>query len=366
MKKMIFHLPIKLDLNRFSGSHIRPQKMIQAFKNIGYEVELVTGNVKERKEAIRHIKKNIQNGINYDFIYSESSTMPTALTETHHLPIAPFFDFEFLNYCKQNNIKVGLFYRDIYWMISSHKEDVNFLKRIVAEFFYRFDLKQYKKTVDVLFVPTIEMFEYMNYDFSNKVISLPPGIEFKHNLQRTVQKDELNFIYVGGSGIDYDLTLFLNVLNYLDNKNLKLNLCTRKDEWDTNNKRYLNLLGNVKVHHKNGEELFNIYQESDIAIYFIKPSEFGGFALGLKLFEYLSYEKPIIVVKDTAIGNFIDKYDIGWSIDYSFESLKSLLIHLYSNKIEISNKIDNIKKMKKLHTWEARAIQVVEELKGDM
>ena len=34
MKKMIFHIPMKIDLNVHSGSQIRPQKMIQAFKNI--------------------------------------------------------------------------------------------------------------------------------------------------------------------------------------------------------------------------------------------------------------------------------------------------------------------------------------------
>jgi hypothetical protein len=364
MKRMIFHLPTKLDKERCSGSQIRPQKMIHAFEGIGYKVDLVSGSVSNRKKSIEKIKENILHGTKYDFLYSESSTMPTALTESHHFPIDPFFDFCFLQYCKKQNIKVGLFYRDIYWMLSSHKKDVQFFKRVIADFFYYYDLKQYKKIVDILFVPTIEMFIFMKYDFQNKVVSLPPGIELKDNLKSNLkQRKGLNFIYVGGSGIDYDLNLFLKVLSHIDNKNIKLNLCTRKDEWENSCNRYSSLLNNVEVHHKNGEELSDIYQESDVAVYFIKPFEFGSFALGLKFFEYLSYEKPIIGVKGTAIGDFISKYDIGWSVDYSFGTLEALLNTLASNKSEIITKISNIKKMKNLHTWEARAAQVAKELK---
>ena len=55
LKKMIFHIPMKIDINLHSGSQIRPQKMIQAFKNIGYDVDVVMGYVKERKEHIKQI-----------------------------------------------------------------------------------------------------------------------------------------------------------------------------------------------------------------------------------------------------------------------------------------------------------------------
>lgn len=76
MKRMIFHIPIKIDLNRASASQIRPMKMIKAFKECGYDVVIVEGYGKERKKQIKEIKDNILKGIKYDFLYSESSTMP--------------------------------------------------------------------------------------------------------------------------------------------------------------------------------------------------------------------------------------------------------------------------------------------------
>ena len=122
MKKCIFHIPNSLEGNY--GSHVRPQKMMQAFKDIGYDVDVVMGYGKERKQSIKKIKKNIRAGMKYDFMYSESSTMPTLLTEKNHLPLYPLLDFSFFRFCKKNGIRIGLFYRDIYWKFQIYKESV--------------------------------------------------------------------------------------------------------------------------------------------------------------------------------------------------------------------------------------------------
>ena len=95
---------MKIDRNRASASQIRPMKMIEAFKECGYEVVVVEGYGKERKRQIKEIKSNILKGVKYDFLYSESSPMPTLLTEKNHLPLYPFFDFSFFAFCKKHGI----------------------------------------------------------------------------------------------------------------------------------------------------------------------------------------------------------------------------------------------------------------------
>ncbi|MDC4646009.1 hypothetical protein OHV73_19385, partial [Acinetobacter baumannii] len=87
---IIFHCPFPLDLNAKSASGIRPIKILQAFRDLGCNVDLVTGYSRERRLAINEIKRKIKNGHQYSFVYSESSTMPTALTDPHHLPLNPF------------------------------------------------------------------------------------------------------------------------------------------------------------------------------------------------------------------------------------------------------------------------------------
>ena len=112
---MIFHFPLPLDSNAKSASGIRPLRMIAAFESLGYKVVLVTGYFSERKDCIAKIKEKIRRGRKYDFVYSESSTMPTTLTERNHLPLHPFLDWFFFRFCNKKGIPIGLSYRDIYW-----------------------------------------------------------------------------------------------------------------------------------------------------------------------------------------------------------------------------------------------------------
>ena len=139
MKRMIFHIPLKINRERSSASQIRPLKMIEAFKKVGFEVDLVEGYGKERKKQIKKIKKNILDGIEYQFLHCPCSTMPTLLTEKHHFPIYPILDFSFFSFCKKHGIRIGLFYRDIYWCIRSSNHG---WRAKIAKYFHQYDLKK--------------------------------------------------------------------------------------------------------------------------------------------------------------------------------------------------------------------------------
>ena len=92
-KRCIFYLPYKMDEIGNGARMVRPLKMINAFKNIGYEVFVIQGYSSERKKLIKRLKQNISSGIKYDFMYTESSTEPTLLTNPNHYPTHPFMDF---------------------------------------------------------------------------------------------------------------------------------------------------------------------------------------------------------------------------------------------------------------------------------
>ncbi|MCD8410898.1 hypothetical protein [Tenacibaculum finnmarkense] len=356
MDRIIFHIPNKINKNLASGSQIRPIKMLNAFKKIGYQVDVVMGDVKQRKQQINQIKNNIKQGIKYSFLYSESSTMPTALTESHHLPVAPFLDFNFFKFCKKNEIKIGLFYRDIHWRFEQYKETTSFLKRILAVFFYKFDLCMYKKTIQILYLPTKRMYSFIPFKFNNKIKNLPPAFDFI-NKTKSVKN---NYIYVGGLGTLYDLRLFVKVINSLDN--VKFHLCTREKEWDRNKNNYDLVLNNVNIHHLKGDKLQQIYDDSFVAVLFVKPTIYWDFVMAVKTFEYISYSKPIIAVKGTAVGDFIESNNIGWTIPYEETALRDLLLFIENNPLEIQNKVENINNIAKNHTWEARAKQVRSDL----
>ena len=66
-RKCIFHFPNPLNENGTSGSSIRPVKMLNALRNIGYEVDIISGYSNEREQNIKNNWKEGDNntGKNY-------------------------------------------------------------------------------------------------------------------------------------------------------------------------------------------------------------------------------------------------------------------------------------------------------------
>lgn len=365
MKNIIFHHPLPLNPEAKSASGIRPCKMLEAFKEIGFNVKLVCGYGKDRVKAINEIKKDVKSGVKFDFVYSESSTMPTILTEPHHLPLYPMLDYNFFKFCKINDIPIGLFYRDIYWLFDNYGKDLNLFKRNIAKLAYLFDLMVYKKTLTKLFLPSLKMAEYIPY--VNKAICsfLPPAhskpqLKSNNDAQYSQEKKPLNLFYVGGLGAHYQMHELFIAMSKLEN--VFLTVCTREDEWRKVRDEYSTSSANIRIIHEIGEKMENELQKADIALLFVKPFEYREFASPLKLYEYIGFRKPIIATFNTLSGAFVKENDIGWAINYSSDHLIKLLKTIQNNKKIIYQKLDNIEKIYNLHDWKERALQVAKEL----
>lgn len=363
IKRCIFHIPNALDENRASASQIRPKKMKEAFEHIGYEVDAVWGTAKQRKEAIKKIKQNIRNGIKYDFVYSESSTMPTLLTESHHLPTYPFLDFSFFSFLKKHGIKIGLFYRDMYWKFPPYKEAVSGLKYYGALGMYRYDLYKYNCLLTKFYVPTPYCKKHLVNDIKNELIDyLPPACEKRSiEVKKRFSGETLTLLYIGGVGNQYKIHKVLETVK--DMVNVKLILCCREDEWKKQEKQYISFLSeNINIVHKKGKELEELYEKTDICLNFFEPDIYIEMAMPYKTFEYLSYGKPIISSTETAIGEFTEENGIGWQIEYTTEALKELLNKILQNPEELEEKKRICMEKIADNTWEKRAKKVAKDL----
>lgn len=311
IKRCIFHTPNNVDKDAKSGSSKRPLRMLEAFKENGYIVDVVMGYAKERKKQIEYIKNNIENGVKYDFLYSESSTMPTALTEKNHLPTHPFLDFSFLKYCSKRKIKVGLFYRDIHWMFSHYKNNVSIWKRLITIPFYKYDLYRYRKLIDVLYLASDEVKEYLppknknSKDVRYKIHILPPGCEIEPILHYREDNTKLRIFYVGG--ISNDLYNFKKLFEVVkDNKKVSLKICCREDDWNKVKDEYEKYLSdNISIVHLTGEKLKECYENTDVCSLLFNENDYMKMAMPVKTFEYLSYNKPIIATEGTVSGEFV-------------------------------------------------------------
>lgn len=360
-KKCIFHIPYKINLSVQSGTNIRPIKMIKAFKENGYEVEIISGYSNERKILIKNIKQKIAKGTKYDFLYSESSTMPTLLTDKNHIPIHPILDFSFLKYCSNNNIRIGLFYRDIHWKFDDYKNNVSFFKRFVSKFFYKYDLKKYNKLVDILYLPSKNMYKYLNLKFNGQIHELPPGAE-EADFKKCTSNENFTIFYVGGLSDNlYNLELIFK--SVYKNDKVNMIICCREKEWEDNKDKYNKYLNNrIKIIHESGNEIYKYIESSDLMCLYVKPTEYWKFAMPVKLFTYIGAKKPILAVKNTLAGEFVEKNNIGWCIEYGEKEIDEFLNYIFKNTNQFDLKKSKLEHVLIENTWKSRARKVINDL----
>ncbi|MBB1358236.1 glycosyltransferase [Pseudoalteromonas sp. SG45-6] len=367
-KNMIFHHPLPLNYQATSASGIRPIKMLNALKSLGYKVDLVTGYSAERKKCIKKIKNNIEKGLEYDFVYSESSTMPTILTDRYHLPLNPLLDFGFFKFCKRQNIKIGLFYRDIYWAFEGYGNDLNLLKIATAKLAYKYDLKNYNKYLTKLYLPSLEMGKYVPIVNGKIFEALPPGSDSNNHFDADAnlsssEDEKLNIFYVGGMSEHYQMHLLFKVVSQFPK--IILTICTRENEWLSVKDTYPALTDNIKIVHKVGEDMKMLMQQADIVSVFVKPHEYWEFAAPVKLYEYLGSRKPILASNGTLAANFVKNNKIGWAIDYKPSALTKFFVDLVNDRQKLVKVKGEMNAVAEQHTWVARAKQVQKDLKNE-
>ena len=82
----------------------------------------------------------------------------------------------------------------------------------------------------------------------------------------------------------------------------------------------------------------------------------------VKLFEYLSYGKPILAAQGSTAGDFVAEHDIGWTVRHDADAVATLLQRLRRKPSELAHKAVNVARILPRRRWRARAGQVHREL----
>ena len=368
MQKCIFYLPYKLDAHASGARMLRPRKMIQAFRDIGYDVFVIQGVSSERRALIREIRQKIRGGEKYDFMYTESHTEPTLLTDPSHLPTHPFLDFGFFRFVKRHGIPIGLFYCDIYWKFDTYGAELPGWKKRSALMCYNHDIKQYKKLLSRFYLPDLKMCEYLREPALTRIArELPPGAE---DIQVQRNENDLKFdtarplrlFYVGGLGNQYQIAELIKAVSQTEKSELVI--CCREKEWEKEKDNLQpDLCSRVKIIHKNSDELQPYYDAADVCSLLFQPGQYIAFAKPFKAYEYLANEIPVMATKGTAIGRFVEENDIGWCIPFTAEAIQATMERLIAHPEEIAEKRRNCGTVKGENLWKTRAQTVADELK---
>ena len=362
---MIFHVPYALNPNATSASGIRPVKMRAAFEQLGFEVYEVSGSATERRSQMTVLKQAIDNGLDIEFVYSESSTRPNTFSESFRSP-HPFLDNGFLRFCRRHGIPVGLFYRDIYWRFADYRTMIGFAPATVLRACYLWDLLTYRRSITRLYLPSERMAAHVPIVEKSTMRPLLPAFDLPAITARPHKSNSsrLTLFYVGAVGEFYRLHKIVESVGQVSG--VDLTLCVPEAQWASVSSQYERMLSpSVHVVQATGTEVTAKLQSADIGVLFVEPINQWAFASPVNMFEYLANGKPIIAVAGTSSADFIESSGIGWTIPYDTDALTALLTHLAAHPAEVKAKAETAERVRTEHTWIARAQAVATDLRGD-
>ncbi|WP_449373486.1 glycosyltransferase [Arthrobacter psychrolactophilus] len=266
----------------------------------------------------------------------------------------------FMRFCRKNGIRVGLFYRDIYWKFPAYKEAVNAIVGTGTRFLYNMDLIAYKYCVDKLYLPSLGMGKFVPHVDSDKHAALPPGGEIK-NLPGIANQESFELFYVGGIGGYYKMQETVKAV--AASADATMTICTTEDEWATHGESYKTLLNDrITIIHKSGEDLEPYYARASACMLFIEPSVYRSFAAPIKFAEYIGFGKPVIVNGGTNVAEFVQENGNGWVIPFDPDALTMLLDDLAQNSEKVAKVTEMARRIRAENTWAARARQVAQQL----
>ena len=161
--KILYITYIDFDGSGKSGSSVRPQKMYEAFLNLGLDVKLLEcqqNKFKERRKKVREILEWLDNNTP-DICYIES-------------PSGPIFnqiDLKLIKKVHNMGVPIGYFYRDAFWLFPEMQKKIKLIKRHLINFMNLRDLHVLENNCDIVYFPTNSAISL--FDFSN-IISKSP------------------------------------------------------------------------------------------------------------------------------------------------------------------------------------------------
>jgi hypothetical protein len=361
LPRIIFHHPLPIVGDGRSGSIVRPSRMLRAFRENGFEVEDVSGFASSRRLTMSRVMRSHEDGKRYEFCYSETSTMPYALTEPHHLPVHGEMDLNFLEGLKARGVPVAVFYRDAQWLLPDYlKSGIQGIARLAAKAVYVRELKRLRAIADVLYVPSSEFAEWLGLPDNRRVRELPPGCEVGR-VRRARGDRRYAGLYVGGvTPPIYDPTPFLELASLLPGERFLL-VC-RDDEWDALQGR-VKALANVDRISAASDGLDEAFEDSDTFAIMMGGTEYFSLAMPVKLFDAIGRGIPILAIKGSAAASFIEKEGLGWTVGSAAEAASVIsALKTEQGKIELEAVAAGVHAAAQRHTWISRAVQVASDM----
>ena len=289
-------------------------------------------------ELMQIFKKN-----KIDYIYIETGS------SLYH------FDYIFLNMLKKRGISIFPFIRDLYWRYpGTLKQDKQ------TDKWFRYCQREYDwylKNAAALLFPAKSMADAV--DFPEKYLLPPAGDSYRCMNPELPQTK--NVVFVGGLYPKAGVDILLNAMEYVINEHPDA-YCTIIGHGD------LDILNKWKhkkwLHFTTGSywDMPDIMSSAYIAtIPWSTVLPHNNITMPYKLFDYMSFGRPIVATNCKETAKFIRENEVGIVIDSTPEDFAAGIIKLLDDR-ELAKRLGQnaLSLIEKKHSWKHRAKELVE------
>lgn len=359
--KLLYLTYIPMNEAPTSGSSVRPQKMKEAFDSIELEVKTFGGinnNKAIRKQTVAEVKELLKSW-KPDACYIEP-------------PSGPMFyygDVELIKFLHKKSIPISIFYRDAYWKYPEYSAEkklsaIEILKRFVIKRMQIHQWNVFRRNIDLIYFPSMTMAE--EFDCPHKDI-LPPGGFVSDAVEKTELSKPLQFIFVGGAARNHGTFLTIEAFGKVNRDGVKAKvfyICPR-EQWKglgIDKDKYKDWL--EVIHTSGDEKLRPYYERADVALLTAPRTFYRDFAVPIKVFEYMSYLKPVLVTNCTETAKIVDENQTGWVVKDSVDAVAEKILYLADHPEEIMTVHDHMVEARANNLWISRTRKVLQDLES--
>ena len=116
------------------------------------------------------------------------------------------------------------------------------------------------------------------------------------------------------------------------------------------------------VHTSGDENLKPYYEKADVALLTAPRTFYRDFAIPIKIFEYMSYLKPVLVTNCTETARIVNENNTGWVTEDTVDAVAEKIMYLCSNPDEVMKVKESMKQARQNNLWRSRAEKVILDL----
>lgn len=343
-----------------SGSGVRPAAMYRAFLERGWDVYLLSGYCgrgegKQRRAEVRKAEAWLREN-RPAFCYIESSTYP----------IMYHCDYALIRLLRREGIPTAYFYRDYYRrfpnLFPRRKGFVNQLKEAYLDFLqWRTD--RVLRNVDIVYFPSEGDFQYFHYRCMK---TLPPaGQVTEVSLDDAFPPEGRPVaIYVGGVSSAYGSPMLLDAFSTLNKGDVHypLILVCRHEEFESAFPG-LDIPPWLEICLASGKELEPLYAKASLGLLTLEPNEYTQMAVGIKLFQYISYGLPVLSTDTAVMKKLIEENMFGQTAPYDAQTFAAAAKAMLDDPETLRRyRQSALKSLREKHLWVHRVDQIAADL----